>query len=293
MSPKEITILTFSFILTSCNSPSSEMDIQGHRGCRGHFPENSIEGFFAALEMGATTLELDVVISQDGQVVISHEPWINPNICLSPDGDSLKTDDRFNIYRMPYQEIRRYDCGSLTPGHFLKQKSMATYKPLLSELMDSLIVYANNRGIPLIPINVETKSRPEWDNQIHPVPEEFVQLVLELTRSKNYLSATTIQSFDIRTLVETRKQEPTLPIALLVNESENIANKISELGLDPDIISPHHRLVTKELVEHYKAKGIKLIPWTVNAEEDIIKMLAFRVDGIISDYPDRVAKLVQ
>lgn len=293
MSLKQITILTFSFILTSCNSSSSEMDIQGHRGCRGHFPENSIEGFFAALQMGATTLELDVVISQDGQVVISHEPWINPNICLSPDGDSLKADDRFNIYRMPYQEIRRYDCGSLTPGRFLKQKSMATYKPLLSELMDSLIVYANNRGIHLIPINVETKSRPEWDNQFHPVPEEFVQLVLELARSKHYLTAMTIQSFDIRTLVETRKQEPSLPVALLVNESENIGNKISELGFYPDIISPHHRLLTKELVEHYKAKGIKLIPWTVNSEEDIKKMFAFRVDGIISDYPDRVAKLVQ
>lgn len=284
--------LAFLTLLFACQSEPASFDVQGHRGCRGHYPENSIEGFMAALEMGVTTLELDVVISKDRKVVISHEPWLNPDICKLPDFDSSYSERTYNIYKMPYDSIRTFDCGSLTPSRFPEQKSLATYKPLLEELIDRLYQYAEMHQTPLPLINLETKLRPEGDHLFHPGPEEFVQLVFEVLQKKNYLPYTSLQSFDIRSLVACRAQAPNVPIVLLVDEQESVDSKLTQLGFTPDILSPHHGLVNEKLILKASQKQMKVIPWTINEIPEMKRVMALGVDGIISDYPDRVISLL-
>lgn len=279
-------------LLLSCQSETSSLDVQGHRGCRGHYPENSIEGFLAALEMGVTTLELDVVISKDRQVVISHEPWLNPDICQLSPSDSTFSERSYNIYTMDYDSIRTFDCGTLTPTRFPQQKSLPTYKPLLGTLIDSLYQYAATHHVPLPLINVETKIRPEGDRIFHPEPQDFVRLVLEVLQEKKYLPYTSLQSFDVRSLVACRAQAPTVPIVLLVDKKESIETKLTQLGFTPDILSPHHALVNESMMQMALQKDMKVIPWTLNEIPEIKRVMALGVHGIITDYPDRVIELL-
>ena len=145
--PTNIWYLFFGTVLiftaTCCQAPKPdynkrlyyELDIQGHRGCRGFLPENSIVGFIQALEWGITTLEMDVVISMDHQVVLSHEPFMSHYICVDSSGAELDSASHFqyNIYKMTYEEIRQFDCGSKAPDDFKDQKPHPGPKPLLKD----------------------------------------------------------------------------------------------------------------------------------------------------------------
>ena len=141
--PLKIPILFLGILiqLSSCNSESIKeqeaiFDIQGHRGCRGLMPENSIDGFLKALDLGATTLEMDIAISKDGKVVVSHEPYISNSICTTLSGDSLVVEaGELNMYQMTYEEIKNYDCGSLRSNKFPEQQLQKSVKPLLEEVL--------------------------------------------------------------------------------------------------------------------------------------------------------------
>ena len=285
-------LLIFPLLFYTCMPAEQKLDVQGHRGCRGHYPENSIEGFLAALEMGVSTLEMDVVISKDHKVVVSHEPWINPDICLTANSDNTQPKEQ-NLYQLDYRQIREFDCGSKTPDRFPRQKSISTYKPLLSEVLDTLLAYTRNNQIPLIPINLETKIRPEGDHLYHPNPKIFFSLVWAVLNKKQYLKATTLQSFDVRTLKESRKKDPSLPIALLIDRNEKVDEKLERLGFKPDILSPEKSLVDKQFMAYAEKYQLKVIPWTVNEPEEIQRLIELDVDGMISDYPDRVLNTME
>ncbi|MDG5492635.1 glycerophosphodiester phosphodiesterase family protein [Psychroserpens sp. SPM9] len=274
----------------SCSS-KNELDVQGHRGCRGLHPENSLPAFKKAIDLGVQTLEMDVVISKDHEVVVSHEPFINHTIALDLFGNEITSENEmtFNLYTMPYDSIKLYDCGTKMHPAYPFQKKEKVYKPLLSEVID----LAETKSEHQIVYNIEIKSKPEYDGVYSPPVEDYVSLVLNRIHSKGIQDRTVIQSFDLRALELTKKQNPKLQTALLVDENENIETKLSQLSFKPEIVSPYFKLLDQQTVSKYQDQGFKIIPWTVNLVSDINWMIDLNVDGIISDYPNKVIQVKQ
>ncbi|HMC00757.1 MAG TPA: glycerophosphodiester phosphodiesterase family protein, partial [Flavobacteriaceae bacterium] len=176
-----------------------EIDVQGHRGCRGLMPENSLPAFQKAIELGVNTLELDLTISKDKQVVVSHEPFMNHLICLDAEGKEIPKEDetKYNFYEMKYDSIKQFDCGSKVYERFPDQQKIKVYKPLLSEVFK-----LSEELNPNIRYNIEIKSHPKYDNVYTPEPKEFVKLVLNKIDDFGVFNRTNLQSFDTRVLEE-------------------------------------------------------------------------------------------
>lgn len=293
-----LRILVAFFIVqsfaTEAFSQVGEIDIQGHRGCRGLYPENSTPGFMHALDLGVTTLELDVVISKDAQVLLSHEPYISRQICLGLNKAEISEEVEvdLNIYKMDYAEIKHYDCGSKVHPYFPEQKKLATYKPLLSELMEEVEAYLSENNLPDVFYNIETKSTIEGDGIFHPEPKEFVDLLIAELEQYDITERIIIQSFDVRTLQVLHKDYPQYRTALLVASEENISEKMKVLAFRPDIISPNFSLVNAELLHGKEFANIEIVPWTVNEKADMRRLLKMGVKAIITDYPNRLNEVL-
>ncbi len=280
---------------TSAQTDSLSFDLQGHRGCRGLMPENTIPAMLKALDLGVQTLELDVVISADKQVVVSHEPWINADICLDTTGSDLSNSKakQLNIYRMRYAEIQQYDCGSRKFGRFPEQEKLPVFKPLLSDLIEVCERYSRERKLPPVRYNIEIKSSPQGDNKDHPAPEEFVALVMATINRYGIASRTTIQSFDLRPLQLLNKQNANVTLAFLTESEDDLESVVEELGFIPDIFSPAFKLVDRQLVSACRKQNVRIIPWTVNEVDQMEKLIKMGVDGLITDYPDRALPLLK
>ncbi|MHA6248021.1 glycerophosphodiester phosphodiesterase [Pontibacter sp. CAU 1760] len=268
-------------------------DTEGHRGARGLRPENTLAAMVTALELGVTTLEMDVHISQDGQVLLSHDPYFNPDHELLPDGAEIPEADagKFVLYQMPYSQIRGFDVGSKPHRRFPEQVLAPAYKPLLAEVFDTVQTYLQAHQLPQVFYNIETKSKPASDNKYHPEPQEFVEKLVAVIKQKDLLPWVIIQSFDVRTLQVLHRKYPDVKTALLVENKATLKENLSTLGFTPTIYSPAHGLVTPELVQQAHQKQIKVIPWTVNDLEQMQQLKHMGVDGIISDYPNLFQKL--
>lgn len=275
------------FFLMNCNEPKI-IDIQGHRGCRGLMPENTMEAFKKAIELGVHTLELDVVVSKDNIVVVSHEPYMNSVICLDANGLEIpKTDEEnYNLYQMTFDSIKQFDCGTKQHPRFPNQQKIKTCKPALDA-----VIKASKKWNPKIKFNIEIKYQPEYFEVFTPNPKDFVRLVLDVINKNDAFNETNLQSFDLSVLEEIKKQSPKMEVALLVDEDEDIWNKINVMSYSPEIISPYYKLLDAKIVRNLQAENFKVIPWTVNNEADMQKMIDFKVDGIITDYPDRLITL--
>lgn len=283
-------------LLLSCFSAKknqttiSSFDKQGHRGCRGLMPENTIPAMLKAIDLGVTTLETDVVITADQQVILSHEPFFSHDISTKPDGTYVTAEEekKLNIFQMDYATVRKYDVGSKPFSRFPKQQKIAAYKPLLSDMIDSVLAYCTKMGKPVPAFNIETKSQPATDGIYHPVPAIFVDLIMEVIQRKQIQEKTTIQSFDIRTLQYLHQKYPSIQTALLIegNHPQTFSLQLKELGFVPTIYSPYFSLVTPLLVKQCRDLGVKLIPWTVNDRTKIQELRTLGVDGIITDFPD-------
>ncbi len=271
-------------------------DLQGHRGARGLMPENTIPAFRRALELGVTTLEMDVVVSADSQVVVSHEPWMSSVICTRPDGTPVPPgrDEEFNLFKMPYAEIARFDCGRRGHPDFPEQEPVAAPKPLLRDVLRMAEAYAAEHDRAPIFYNIETKARPAWDGTFHPSPERFTELLYAVVEEAGVADRTTIQSFDPRTLRVARELDPSLGLALLVGRAGGpLAENVERLGFTPTIYSPDYRLVDRALIEAAHERGMEVIPWTVNERADMERLQRLGVDGLITDYPDRALFLLE
>lgn len=296
----QITFLLFIFTIACSNKlmqknysktpPSGDFDKQGHRGCRGLMPENTIPAMLHALDLGVTTLELDIVITKDKQVVVSHEPFFNHDITTKPTGEYVTAAEELtlNIYQMNYAEVRKYDVGMKPHLRFSQQQKIKAYKPLLKELFDSVAQYMITSKRPHPYFNIETKCLPIGDNLYHPKPDEFVELLMAVIKEKKLEEQVIIQSFDFRTLQYLHKHYPNIKTAMLIedNDKRGIGKQIAALGFVPSIYSPHYSLITEDLVNYCHSKKIKLIPWTVNTKEDIERLKNMGIDGIITDYPN-------
>lgn len=294
---RNFSTVLLCMLLTACTGglktqrlQVQHLDKQGHRGCRGLMPENTIPAMLHAIDLGVTTLETDAVITQDRQVLLSHEPFFNHEITTKPDGSPVTEAEEksLNLYRMNYAEIKTYDVGLRPHPRFPQQQKMTVSKPLLADMIDAVETYCRNNQKPLPQYNIETKSQPATDDQYHPKPAEFVALLVGVIKAKNITERVIIQSFDPRTLQYLHETYPSIKTALLVegNDPKPFALQLRDLGFIPTVYSPAHTLVTPLLVKQCRDAAIGLVPWTVNDALRIKELKKMGVTGVISDYPD-------
>jgi glycerophosphoryl diester phosphodiesterase len=297
-----MTTLLLAFCISTMTQAQHipKFDLQGHRGARGIKPENSIPAFITALEYGVTTLELDVVITADKQVLVSHEPFMSPAICLDSSGNTFQGEKKFNIYKLTYREVMQFDCGSKGNDRFPEQSKEKIIKPLLSDVIVAVENHIKNHTRYEVDYNIEIKSTPQGDKKSHPSVEEFSELVFQLIDQYLPWQRVVIQSFDFRVLRYWHEKHPAVRLAALVENNKSIDENLAELGFKPSIYSPYYKLLSKERVEYLRSLSpteiklmgprIRVIPWTVNEIKDMLELKSWGVDGLITDYPNRASE---
>lgn len=266
------------------------IDYQAHRGGRGLMPENTIPAMLSVMDNDkVTTLEMDLAITKDKQVVVSHDPILNPLITTKPDGTFINANELNQniIYQMNYDQLQKFDVGLKPHPVFPQQKKLAVSIPTLNDLMDSVELKSAYMGKKMW-YNIEIKSVDGKDIIEHPVPEEFVELVVKVIKQKKLMERTSIQSFDVRPLQVLHQKYPTVQTAYLVEgkNTGDVKMKLDLLGFTPTIFSPECKYVTKETVDYCHTHKMKIIPWTVNTKKEIDALIALGVDGLITDYPN-------
>lgn len=297
---KAVPLLLLVPLMICCASLSESkklnntLDLQGHRGCRGLLPENTIPAFLKALEIGVTTLEMDLVISKDKQVVVSHEPFFAHEISTDPKGNPITEADAHshNMYEMTYQEIAAYDVGLRQHERFPKQQVMKAVKPLFSDVVKAAEQKTKAKGYNPPFYNVEIKRQPKHDGKFHPEGLEFAKLVVQAVQQTGIKDRIMIQSFDPESLQFVKTLDPEIQLVLLIQNRISAKENIEALGFKPEVYSPYFKLIDQELANYCTSENIKLIPWTVNEEEDMKAMIQLNVDGIITDYPDVLKRLL-
>lgn len=302
------TLLLFLVVVIGCknnqqqdkkphdnSSNNTTIQVQGHRGDKGSFPENTIPAFISAVNKGADVIELDVVISKDKKVVVSHEPFMHTLYVLTPSGDSISEENQknFNLYQMSYDSIKKFDVGLKGNIFFPNQQKQEAYKPLLAEAIDSVENYIASNNLNAVNYNIEIKSSEKAYGIYQPEPEVFVALVMDVIQKKEIQQKMNLQSFDVNILNEINKSYPEVITSYLVSK-EGIQKNLDLLNFQPEIYSPHYGLVKNTVfVDSIKNMNMKLIPWTVNDSLVIQKMIELEVNGIITDYPERVLQSLE
>lgn len=282
----KVSLLVLLFCLNAM-----ALDWQGHRGARGLYPENTIGAMETALQFPVTTLELDVVISKDHKIIVSHEPWMGEDICLDPNGKRVKHKE-YNIYKMTYEEIVKFDCGSLPHPRFPEQKKITVGKPTLEKLIKVTEEKLKILNRSSVGYNIEIKSTPLDEKQgFQPDYKKFSDLVVSRLKELLPLEKFTIQSFDWRVLKYIHEKYPDVRLVALKEGEFEPEQVIKELGFTPSVFSPWFKSLTKENIAKFQSKGIKVIPWTVNEMSDLEKIKSLGVDGIITDYPNRIIEV--
>ncbi|HMB97321.1 MAG TPA: glycerophosphodiester phosphodiesterase family protein [Balneolaceae bacterium] len=291
------TALLFLFLVACAQekgqSTSYEFDLQGHRGARGLLPENTIPSFLKAAEIGVDTIEMDLVVTADSMLLVSHEPWFNHKISTKPNGEPVTESEAMdlNIYEMTYEQTQQYDVGKRGNPDFPDQKPMEVTKPLLTGAVQAIENFTEENNSDPVYYNIETKSRPQYYNVMVPEPEVFAQLVYDEISALGIMDRAIIQSFDVNTLIAMHEIDPDVTLALLVENRDSPEANLQKLGFTPDIYSPYYRLVNQTLIEKGDQLVMKIIPWTINEVPEMKRLLEMGVDGIITDYPDRAIML--
>jgi glycerophosphoryl diester phosphodiesterase len=301
--------------LTLMTATATAFDLQGHRGARGLAPENTLPAFARALSIGVTTLEMDAALTEDGVVVIAHDRRLNPDIARGSDGRWLAGRTPA-IRELTFRELQHYDVGRIKPGsdyskRFPDQRRADKIRiPTLDEVFE-LTRHARNDQVRF---NIETKISPEAPEDTAP-PEPFVRALIKVVRDNGMAGRTTIQSFDWRTLAIAQKEAPEIATSYLTSQQQSLDNiqaghreaspwtagiRYRDHGSVPKMVkaaggkiwSPNHVDVTEALVKEAKSLGLAVLPWTVNDRTDMERFIEWGVDGLITDYPDRLREVM-
>jgi len=278
-----LALVCIAFGLHLCETVHA-IEVHGHRGSRGLRPENTLPSFQLALEAGADILEMDLAVTKDNVLVVSHDPHINSAICVALDGARIGEPPL--IHSLTLTQVMQYDCGTLKNPRFPEQAPCpGTRIPTLDEVF-ALVRNSKHPNARRIGFNVETKISSKHPE--HTVdPAKFARLVVNAIKKNRLLNRTILQSFDPRTLIEAHKLAPGLRLAFLVEDPKiDVLAEAKRIGVQ--IISPKYTLLTRERVANFQKNGFKVIPWTVNQPEDWDAMIAMGVDGIITDFPSRL-----
>ncbi|WP_374163891.1 glycerophosphodiester phosphodiesterase family protein [Arcticibacter sp. MXS-1] len=267
------------------------LDVQAHAGGCGLYPCNTVEAFINAVRLGASTLEMDCVISKDSLVLVSHDQFMTKNI-ITPEGKTILPSEelQYNIFKMSYDSVRKYDAGSAYDPGFPTRKRIKTSKPLLSEVFSKVEAYIAENRLPKVNYNIEIKSL-RGDNVYHPMPNVFTDLVVGVIKEKGLDKRVLIQSFDVRALQHLHRKYPAIPASFLVHNELDLDQNLARLGFEPAVFSPEYHMVTPEMVARIKKTNMQLIPWTVDKKEDMQRLIDLGADGIITNYPDVAIEL--
>ncbi|MEO8128955.1 MAG: glycerophosphodiester phosphodiesterase [Bryobacteraceae bacterium] len=254
----------------SVTEAASKVLVHGHRGARAMRPENTLPAFEYAIQVGVDVLEMDVSVTKDDVLVVSHNPTLLPSICTGPQPNAV-------IRELTLDELRKYDCGTLKNRNFPSQQPVpGTRIPTLDEV---LTLAAPSK----VEFNIETKifaARPEYT----PAPEEFARLMLAEIRKHHLESRVILQSFDFRTLHAMKRLAPEIRLsALYEGAAKDFVAIAREAGAE--IVSPHYTLVNKQQVAVAHKAGLQVVPWTANTPKDWDMLLEAKVDAIITDDP--------
>lgn len=264
-------------------------DYEAHRGGRGLMPENTIAAMLHAMDYPkTTTLEMDLCITKDGKVVVSHDPVLNKIITSKPDGSALFQDPKtYTIFQMDYDEIAKFDVGIRLNPRFPQKKNMAANIPLFADLIDSVETKSKKINKTFW-YNIEIKSIDGKDGIEHPDPNTFVELVMQIVKAKHIEKRVVIQSFDIRPLKVLHEKHPSILLSYLVEgeASKEVETNLKTLGFVPFIYSSEYQFLDKDIIANCHSKNMKVIPWTVNNVKDIEKLISMKVDGYITDFPN-------
>ena len=268
--PRTFSVFWLLLAALMPTSASAKILVHGHRGARAMRPENTIPAFEYAIQAGVDFLEMDVAVTKDDVLVVSHDPHINPTICTGPHPGIA-------IHDITLAELRRYDCGALKNPNFPKQQPVpGTRIPTLDEVL-------NLASLGNIQFNIETKSFPN-EPQLTPPPDVFARMLLDEIRKHKLESRVIVQSFDFRTLRAMKRLAPEIRLAALWEGDPHPFVQIAKEG-EAGIVSPLHTLVTPEQVQAAHAAKLEVVPWTANKPEDWQKLIDAGVDAIISDDP--------
>ena len=272
-------------------------EVHGHRGCRGLRPENTLPAFLHAVALGVDVVELDVVISEDKQVVVSHEPWLSAKLGRDALGQPIDPiqEQQYNLYQLPYATIQCCSVGEWQHPNFPEQQPVLSYRPLLRDVLQQVIAASQDLGYP-IGFSVELKSSPKGDDIFHPRPAQFVDLVVVELQAAGVASRTTLLSFDPRILQAARQLYPSLKLCLLIEDSlPPVANLFAPLGFEPEVLGPDFQLLSTALVQSIRTTYpmLRLAPWTVNTLEELAAVLEWNTEAITTDYPDRLLTLLR
>lgn len=267
---RRFAVLCFAIVISPA-ADTNRILVHGHRGARAMRPENTIPAFEYAIKAGVDALEMDMAVTKDNVIVISHDPILEGPVCTGPRESAV-------IHELTLAEVHQWDCGAVQNPHFPKQQAVpGTKMPTLDEVL-SLSTQGN------FEFNIETKSfldKPQYT----PPPEEFVRLFLDQVRKHHLEKRVMLQSFDFRTLVAARKMAPEIRRSALTEFDKRDFVAIAHEAGQAQIISPNYNLVTKEKVLAAHKAGLQVVPWTVNTPADWDKLIDARVDAIISDDP--------
>jgi len=292
------------------------LEVQGHRGARGWLPENTLQGFEQALAFGVDTLELDVGVTADGHVVVHHDQALNPET-TRVDGRWIGAAEARPIHALTLAELRRYDVGAIDPAseyarRFPHQRPVDGARiPTLAEVI-ALLARLRRDDVRL---NVETKIDPHAPDR-SPPPEAFARAVIAVLRAGGIAERATIQSFDWRVLPHVARLAPEIRTGFLSAQGHWDTIRGGRAGRSPwtgdldvddfggsvprmvraaggDVWSPQHENLDAERLAEARALGLRVVVWTANDPRDIRRLIRLGVDGIISDYPDRVIKAAE
>jgi glycerophosphoryl diester phosphodiesterase len=305
--PMRVTCLV-AFCLAAL--PAAAFDIEGHRGARGLLPENTLPAFAKALSLGVTTLELDLGVTKDGVLVVAHDRRLNPDITRGPDGEWLAPPGP-RVRELTLAELSRHDVGAIRPDTayartFAAQTAMpGTRMPTLDQVFD----LARRAGNGTVRFDIETKISPLAPDDTLP-PDEFARLAIAAIDRAGLRGRATLQSFDWRTLAAAAKIAPDLERSYLTLERGNGDNVWKGRGTSPwtgldaaaygnstprlvhaaggRVWSAFFRDLDEPALAEAKALGLKVLAWTVDEPADMARLVEMGVDGIITDYPDRL-----
>jgi glycerophosphoryl diester phosphodiesterase len=297
-------------IALSCCSAAA-FDLEGHRGARGLAPENTLPAFERALAIGVSTLELDIGVTSDGVVVVSHDPFLNPAIARDASGQWLAARGPL-IKDLSYAQLQAYDVGRIDPASpyarsFGEQQAVdGTRIPTLAQLFERVRAL----GADHVRFNIETKLSPLQPQETVAV-EAMTDALLRVVREAGMTRRVSIQSFDWRSLQRVQQREPAIPTVYLTVQTRNNDNtrdgawtaglRIEDHGSVPRMVkaaggkvwSPNAGAVTQALVQEAQALGLAVVPWTVNEPADMDRLVGWGVDGLITDHPDRLRGVLQ
>ena len=260
----------------------ARIEVQGHRGARAMRPENTLPAFQYAIEQGVDVLEMDMAVTKDGVIVISHDPRINKELCLMPNGKPVT--EMIPIHQLTLKEVKAFDCASIRHPKFATQMPMpGTRIPTLDEVFD-LVEGSKLPGAKTVRFNIETKIVPRFVGTLSLDPQAFAASFLATVKRRGMLGRVVLQSFDHRALAYAKAMEPHLKIALLVDESlPDVAALIK--AAHADILSPHMDWIDRGVVDAAHKVGAEVIPWTADSADDWAYLTGIGVDGIITDDP--------